>query len=161
MEDENILLGCSEIVERLAASISAELPKDVQAEFAKLAIVVTDVARAEQPSAVRLAQVAAAALLSSPPNLILAKEVREDLERRVRLQRSPLAQALRGSPAVRVVFGLGFLLYIGIPVSFFVTNAFAKQVTFLGIEVEMLALVALAGAAIVWLALRRVRTAPA
>jgi hypothetical protein len=145
-EDSQLAQSSGEIVERLATSISGELPKEVQAELAKLAVAVTEVSRIEQPSAVRLAQVAAAALLTNPPNLVLAKEVREDLERRVRLQRSPFAVAFRGSPAVKVVFGLGFLLYIGIPASFFISSALARQVTFLGIEVEMLALVALAGA---------------
>lgn len=140
------LPSSGEIVERLAASISSEISAEAQEELAKLAIVLTDLNGQQNTSLAHLAQVAVAALTSTPPNLSLARDIREELERKAPINIRAIIMALRRSSTAQVVCGLSSLLYVALPIGYLITLDFGVRPTFLGINADILSLVVISGA---------------
>jgi hypothetical protein len=123
------------------------LDEELQRELAALLDLLPDLAEPPHSNFVPLVDVAAAALLCEKPNLLLARQIRENLSRRVR-RRSPLVQALKGggTPPVRVILGLATLLYFALPILFLYGRRLLGQETIFGVDSSLVALVAVAGA---------------
>jgi len=146
-EEINQVTEISELADRAHSELKPGLDKQLQIELGNLLGLFPRIAKSSDAILPRLAKIATAALLSESPNLGLAKKLREGIEKRLNLESSLIRSAIRGkSPAVRVVLGLGVLLYFVIP-ALVVSSAWWKHFdTIFGIETEMLGLVAFSGA---------------
>lgn len=146
-EESNRSTEIAELADRVHAELKPGLDEKLQCELASLLGLFPRLANSSDPILPRLAKIATSALLSESPNLNLAKKLRERLESRLNLESNLVRAAIRGkSPAVRVVLGLGVLLYFVIPI-LILSSAWLKNFqTVFGIEVEMLGLVAFSGA---------------
>jgi hypothetical protein len=140
-----------EIVLRIATNLPREINEEVQAELARVIVLLRYFRNAEYSYLVGLVEVAIAALLVEPPNLTLARGIREEVEREIR--RSQNIFAAIGSartPAVRVVLGFGVLLYFLLPLFMVYVvgpgRSRALPETLLNMKTGLLLLVAIMGA---------------
>jgi hypothetical protein len=146
-EEINQATEIAELADRAHSELKPGLDKKLQIELGNLLGLFPRLAKSSDAILPRLAKIAIASLLSESPNIGLAKKLREGIEKRLNLDSSLIRSAIRGkSPAVRVVLGLGVLLYFVIP-ALIVSSAWWKNFdTIFGIETEMLGLVAFSGA---------------
>ncbi|MFZ3019840.1 MAG: hypothetical protein WA056_15440 [Gallionella sp.] len=146
-DENNRSIEIAELADRVHAELKPGLDEKLQYELATLLGLFPRLANSSDPILPKLAKIATSALLSESPNLNLAKKLRERLEGRLNLESNLVLAAIRGkSPAVRVVLGLGVLLYFVIPL-LVLSSVWLKDFrTIFGIEVEMLGLVAFSGA---------------
>lgn len=135
-----------EVVATLSARLDAESDDDaLQLELARLLDLIPDLATARNARLFPMVELAARALACPKPKLKLAKAIRENLQRQLRL--NPIKAILRGgAPPTRVILGLGTLLYFAIPALLMFGPRLLKSGAVLGLESSSLALVALAGA---------------
>ena len=133
------------IAESIKAAIKPGQEAEVQHELARLAGLLRYLYDGPNLSAAARAEIIAHALLQQEPNVQLAKEALDSLERELR--RPPLWGMLSGGSApVRIVLGLGTLLYFGLPLGYLLFRRVSRVKEILGINVSMLIGVALAGA---------------
>ncbi len=136
-----------ELAELVRAHSSKKLEPEIQEELAKLINMFTQLQRDGDAVLVTQARIALESLLSNEPNLELSKSISKRLDTRLKARSSPLASAVRGgSAAVKVVLGLGVLMYLVLPLSVALFPFYSRYGTVLGIKIEMLGLVAFAGA---------------
>lgn len=125
------------------------LDKSLQTEIAKLLSLIPELAKPQHQQLIPLAEIAAVALLSETPNVILAKEIRENIHGHVHpAPFTTMFRMFRGSssPPTRVILGLGALLYFALPfLTFFLRREFMPEKV-LGIDSSLLQLVAIGGA---------------
>lgn len=106
-------------------------------QVAKLLKLFPDLHKVENVELFGLAEIAAAALISEQPNITLAKDITENIERRMRIYRSPFLGMLRGgTPPTRVILGLGVLFYLAIPISIVLWGKFSDKKEILGLDKE-------------------------
>lgn len=132
----------------LAQDVKARLPElsdDAQKELAKLLGLFPKLEARPRYMLLSLAEIATAALLIEKPNVGLAKELNERIGSA--LSHPILAQVIARSPAATVVFGLGMLLYLAIPLIFLtIPGTLEHYQQIFGIETSALFMVAIAGA---------------
>ena len=134
------------IAEQIRQRSGVKLDDVIQGELAALTNLLPLLAKADDSILNAQAQIAAEALLAPEPNIDLAKAVTKRLGERLRARTGLFGSAVRqGTPAVRVVLGLGLLLYVGLPLSFATFPFLSKYDTVLGIDIQLLGLVAFAG----------------
>jgi hypothetical protein len=124
------------------------LDKPLQEELAKLLSLTPELDNAYYKRIIPLMEIAVISLLSEKPNLILAEGIHKCIERYV--HRSPFQSIIQGegSPASRVILGLGTLIYTVIPLAilaFGLLTAFDTKEMF-GTDTRLLLLIATAGA---------------
>jgi hypothetical protein len=125
------------------------LPANVQTELAELLYLLPELRYVEHASFVPLAEVAAEALTTDPPNLDLATSLRTRIKKH--LSRPLFEQIFRSpAPGVRLVVGLGALLAIATPAAVgcyqllkLLNEKWAE--TLFGLDVNTVALVAFFG----------------
>ncbi len=126
----------------LREAASRTLDEPVQEELAKLIRVWNDITKLDRAELLPALDVATTALLGNPPNLCAAQRIREDLSRRV----GGFAPLRQNSPAANVVLGLIMLLNVSILVLWLLAPRITPGATLAGMDLEMLLLVAAAGA---------------
>lgn len=135
------------VAEQIRRHSATKLDPAIQRELAALTNLLPLLAKANESILTAQAQIAAEALLGEEPNADLAKGVIKRLGERLKARTGMFSSAIRqGSPAVRVVLGLGVLLYLGLPLAMATFPFFSKYDTVFGISIQMLGLVAFAGA---------------
>lgn len=146
-QEENKQTEIAELADRIHAELRPGLDEKLQGELASLLGLFPRLDNSSSPILHKLARIATSALLSETPNLHLAKKLRERIENRLKLESNLIRSAIRGkSPAVRVVLGLGILLYCVIPIVIVSSAWWKGNQTVFGIDVEMLGLVGFSGA---------------
>jgi hypothetical protein len=106
------------IIGLVKTKLELELEPESQVELAKLIDLLYYIGRRSlQPyDLISSVEVAIQAVLSKPPKLDFAKEIREVISSRIRYMTTPISLFRSSqSPSVRVVLGLGMFLYIVIP----------------------------------------------
>jgi len=135
----------------LSASIQQALqpgldPK-LQTQIARLVGLLPKLAEERNPVLESSAGIAARALLAEKPNLELGRRICDGLEKTVLREKNILRSIFSSrSPALKVVMGLGTLLYIVIPLGVLVYTLFNQYDHFFGIPTDCLGLVSIAGA---------------
>ena len=141
MNQNDVEARIEKVLSRVKESISASIPGDVQEE---LGLVLGLFEYAKEPDKHHYLlnlEIAVEALLAEKPNIPLAKQIRERVESRVRKKLFSIRH-----PAVMVVFGLGMLLYIGIPLITILLPDVLDKKEVLGINTQLLIGVGIAGA---------------
>jgi len=124
-----------------------KLDPSIQKKLAALANLLPQLEKANEAILNSQAQIAADALLSPEPNVDLAEGVTKRLGERLKARTSFFYSAIRqGTPAVKVVLGLGVLLYIVLPLAVAISPFFSRYDLVFGISIKMLGLVAFSGA---------------
>lgn len=144
----------NDIPERISAlnktvrdNLKEGLDKSVQEELASIINMLPDIEKSENLRYLEAAETAVSSLALEKPNVDMAKNIRKNLERRVRLLRNPVRQLFTsGTPPTRVILGLGVLLYFAIPLLVILSQTVVPGTTVFGIDVGMLVLVGLSGA---------------
>jgi hypothetical protein len=145
-DDQKIETSVLSIAEQIRLHSGRKLAPEIQKELAALTNLLPLLAKANDSVLNAQARIASDALRSEEPNIEFAQAVTKRLGERLRARTGVLGSALRqGSPAVRVILGLGVLLYLGLPLSLATFPFFSKYDTVLGISIQMLGLVAFAG----------------
>jgi hypothetical protein len=135
------------IAEQIRRHSGTKLDPAIQRELAVLTNLLPLLSKADESILNAQAQIAADALLAEEPNIDLAKAVTKRLEERLKIRTGLFYSTIRqGSPAVRVVLGLGVLLYFVLPLALATSQFLSKYDTVLGISIRMLGLVAFGGA---------------
>ncbi len=136
----------SRLEARLQATLraAAQRAPDVatQDEVAKLIRVWNDIAASNRADLLSALDVAAACLDRNPPNLRTAQGIRADLQRRL----GRWGFLRQNSPAANVVLGLMTMLYISVGLVPVLAAFVDPGATLVGIPLDMLLLVAAAGA---------------
>ncbi len=123
------------------------ISEEIQHEIGKIVNILPSLAQQNDPVLDAQARISVASLSSDPANIELAKMVTKRLEERLKARNSPFFSAIRyGSPAIKVVLGLAFLLYIVIPLTLFSSTFLSKYEFIFGIKIEILGLVIFFGA---------------
>jgi hypothetical protein len=134
------------VAEQIRQRSGAKLDPAIKRELAALTNLLPLLAKADESILNAQAQISADALLAAEPNIDLAKAVTKRLAERLRARTSLFSSAIRqGSPAVRVVLGLGLLLYVGLPLSLATFPFLSRYDTVLGMDIRLLGLVAFSG----------------
>lgn len=143
--------GLEGVIQVLRETARQPLSPELQAEVAGLARLIPSLHRPENRRFIVLAEVAADALCAPTPNLALATSMRQAIEVRAKAPRVIRWIRGGGSPSTRVILGLGSMLaFAGALIA--LTTIVARLLpprawtTILGMDAEMLLLVALAGA---------------
>lgn len=138
---------CLEILEQVRTAVASATDENVQKELAYLLGLLPAVERTGQMTLIETLSVAVSNLATSAPNLTFAKEVREKLQKDAKLSNNPFRRIfLSDSPAVRVILGLGLLLYFVIPLSPFLFHWLDGEAQLFGVETRLIIFVALCGA---------------
>lgn len=145
-------VSAEERAERLAEEVKKNLKSDlddrVQRELANLLRLLPALRDSRHSNMLGEAEIVLNALLLENPNLTLATSVRKGIAReiwRMRRARHPFL-AITGrsaSPSTRVILGLGFLLYIGIPVLLRMSYRMKEEI--LGLPSDLLSIAVLTG----------------
>jgi hypothetical protein len=128
------------LAESIKAGIKSGQDEPVQLELARLVKILRYLYEEPSLSAIARAEITAKALLQDQPDVKLASQSLDSLEIDLR----PTLR--RHSAPTLVLFGLGSLLYFGIPSGYFLFRSLSNIKDILGINVSMLIGVALAGA---------------
>lgn len=138
-------------VEMIASTIKSEmkpkLDEAMQHHIAELVALLPELSEPQDKRLIPMVQIAAAALMTEPPNITLAKELIERV--RGRMRRSPFGVLVRagGSSSSRVILGLGTLLYFAFPLIYLFGRRYGMGVAqIFGIDKARIVLVALSGA---------------
>jgi hypothetical protein len=135
------------IAELIRLRIREKLDPEIQKQLATLTNLLPQLDKVDDIILNAQAQIAADALLAPEPNVDLAKAVTKRLAERLKARTGFYYSIInKGSPASRVVLGLGVLLYLVLPLSLIVSPIFSKYDTVAGISIRMLGLVAFSGA---------------
>ena len=107
-------------IEKLAQQVKSKqkpgLDEKLQIEIAKLVNLFPYLVKSEHTSLVDLAEIATSALLAKQPNRKLAADILNEIEDWKYKGESPLKRYFKNPPPpVRVVVGMGTLLYFAIP----------------------------------------------
>ncbi|NOQ36364.1 MAG: hypothetical protein GQ569_10800 [Methylococcaceae bacterium] len=131
-------------IEKLLGSIqnycSTEMSDEVQHLLADLIKAINLARKANELNLIASIEISFQAITAEKPNLILAKEITESVMTELKGGKTKL------SPAVRVVMGLGCLLYIAIPLLAYVLPKWMNKEHILGIPTELFLMVAMFGA---------------
>lgn len=135
------------LLSTLYEGLKPELSEEHQNEIAHLVAVLPDLDRPGFDDLIGPAELTAKALFLDPPNIQLASEIREDIERRIRRFRNPLFAMMRGgSPPSVVILGLGVLLYFVIPLLFVLGRRLLDVPQIFGVQTSLVVLVSIFGA---------------
>lgn len=135
------------LAEEIRSALKPGLEPKLQTELAALINLLPSLAKVNDLVLEAQARIIADALLSEIPNVDLARVVCKRLTERLKARNSLFFSLIQnGSPAVKVVLGLGVLLYFVIPIAIYVGTIFSKYETVFGIKINMLGLVAFSGA---------------
>lgn len=146
MDEQSLDSRVEALYDRICGAIKPGLDEGLQSEIAALTGVLGDIQRLQCTALIGEAKVATQALVCDPPNIKLAADVRARLAKRVSRIGFLFRMLRSGSAPARVLLGLGTLLYFGIPLSFALGLALSRQQEILGLDTNMLGLVAIAGA---------------
>jgi len=134
-----------DIAEAMKERLRSDLDEEAQSEIAELANLLPHLRILHHEKYISLAEIATVAILADKPNLVLAKEIREELKRRLR-QPLLITMIKGGSPPTRVIIGLGTLLYLAIPAFIAFLPRIGMKDKILGVDPSLLLLVGIAGA---------------
>lgn len=138
---------CLQILDQIRATPLPSADEEVQKELACLVGLVPAVEKTRQMTLIETLAVAVENLTSNAPNLLFARELREKLQKEVRQNNSMLRRIFMSeSPAVRVILGLGLLLYFVIPASPLLFRWGDQAQSFFQVETRLIVFVALCGA---------------
>lgn len=142
--------GIISLCERIQSSIKPGLKPELQGEIARLISMLPDLAKVNDSILECSASIAATSLLCENPNIELAQKIGDGLETRLKIDLENLnanqRKRILKSPIVTVVIGLATFLYCVIPIAIFIITQLPKPETILGVNTEILQLVALSGA---------------
>jgi hypothetical protein len=139
------VLRTSPVMDSILANLRPGLDEKVQEELSRLIILIPDVKTDYLLTSE--VELAAKALLLEPPNLPLAIQIRENIEKKAKRLRNPLsALFFGGSPPTKVILGMGALLYLAIPLIILYFPRITATKEFLGLDIALVMLVGLSGA---------------
>lgn len=134
------------LVAQVMTKLKSGIDEKIQKDLARLIKLLPDLATPEHEPLISTAEIAVEGLIGDGSSPKLASELVDSLELRLRRSRNPILLIIRGgSPAARVVFGLGVLLYFAIPLAVVLRPFYSGVETILGIDAKILGLVVVGG----------------
>lgn len=135
------------LIQVLNEGMRPDLPEEHQDEMAELVNTLPDLDMPGCEELIGPAEIAAKALLLDPPNIKMASKITQYIKTQIRRYRNPMLAVMRGgSPSSLVILGLGFLLYVVIPLVIMYGRRLPDLKPAFGIETSLVALVAIFGA---------------
>jgi len=135
------------LINKVNSLQTKKVDDSIQKELSILMNLLPEIESSTIPNLIGAVEVAISALLLDNPNIILATEIRKDIDKRVGKHRYLIVRIIYGSgqPSTKVILGLGTLLII-IPFLIFLLIYIFGNVDIFGIDSSMLLMVGTFGA---------------
>jgi len=145
------------LIDNINKGVGSNLDQNTQQKLAQLVNLLPDIARLNDESLINNAEIAASSLLIDEPNILLARDIIEVIKRRVRIKTTiygkiqffffpKMLQPVRHSPALLVIFGLGAVLYLALPLGLVLSEGLAGTTEeIMDIPIQLLIMVGISG----------------
>lgn len=135
-----------DLITQIKTKLKSGVDESIQKDLARLIKLLPDLSTPEHEALISTAEITVEGLIGDGSSPKLASDLLDSLELRLRRARNPIILIIRGgSPAARVVFGLGMLLYFAIPLAVALWPFYSGVETILGINAHLFGLVVAGG----------------